>query len=237
MIAIDEQEALVAARFDELWARFKPEVADDDPRVRGILASLGPVDGLRILDLGCGKGRFARILANRGARVVGLDVSPGMLAAARSVGLDCVLGSARRLPFASSSFDAAVAVEVFEHLGPHAVDEAIAEVSRVLRPGGTFVLIDKSAYALNARRPWLPALAVKWIDQRRGRWMYPAGGPVRERWFRPGAMRRRLGRSFGEVRVRHLLANDEAGRFPFEAFPAARLFVLWSARSPEGGLA
>ncbi len=237
MIPIDEQEILVAARFDELRTRFKSEVDDDDPRVRGILASLGRVDGLRILDLGCGKGRFARILADRGARVVGVDVSPGMLAAARLAGLDCVLGSARRLPFPASSFDAALAVEVFEHLGPMAVDEAIAEVSRVLRPGGTFLLIDKNAYALNARRPWLPALAVKWIDQPRGRSMYPAGGPVRERWFRPGALRRRLGRSFAEVRVRHLLAIDEAGRFPFEAFPAARLFVLWSARLPEGGLA
>lgn len=237
MIANKEQESLVAARFDTLHARFKPDVADDDPRVRGILASLGPLDGRRILDLGCGKGRFARVLSDRGARVVGLDVSPGMLAAARTSGIDCVFGSARRLPFASSSFDGAFAVEVFEHMEPRAIDDALAELRRVLRPGGTFALVDKSVYALNARRPWLPAVAVKWLDQRRGRWMYPAGGPVRERWFRPAAMRRRLARWFPEVRARHLLAVDEAGRFPFEIFPAARLFVLWSARSPEGGAA
>lgn len=234
MTAIDGQEAIVAARFDALHARFKAEVADDDPRVRGILSSLGATRGRRILDLGCGKGRFARILAARGAQVVGLDVSAAMLAAAREAGLDCVRGSARRLPFRAASFDAAIAVEVFEHLEPRALDDACDELRRVLRPGGTFVLVDKSAYAMNARRPWLPAVAVKWLDQRRGRWMYPAGGPVRERWFRPAALKRHLSRWFPEVRVRHLLARDEAGRFPFAWLPATRLFVVWAARTPGG---
>jgi SAM-dependent methyltransferase len=227
-------EAIVADRFDALHARFKSEVADDDPRVGGVLEGLGPLMGRRVLDLGCGKGRFARVLAARGARVVGLDVSAAMLAAAREAGVDCVRGSARRLPFASSSFDGAIAVEVFEHLEPRAIDRACEELRRVLRPGGTFVLVDKSVYALNARRPWLPAVAVKWLDQRRGRWMYPARGPVRERWFRPIALKRRLARWFPEVRMRHLLARDEVGRFPFATVPATRLLVLWAARSPGG---
>ena len=174
------------------------------------------------------------MLENRGARVVGLDVSAAMLAAARESGVDCVRGSARRLPFASSSFDGAIAVEVFEHMEPRAVEAACGEIRRVLRPGGTFVLVDKSVYALNARRPWLPAVAVKWLDERRGRWMYAAGGPVRERWFRPLAMKRRLLRWFPEVQVHRLLSRDEAGRFPFAAMPVARLFVLWVARSPGG---
>jgi ubiquinone/menaquinone biosynthesis C-methylase UbiE len=228
------QEAIVAARFDALHARFKPDVADDDPRALAILESLGPVRGRRILDLGCGKGRFARILAARGARVVGLDVSESMLAAADGAGLGRVIGSARRLPFRNAGFDAAIAVEVFEHLEPQAIDAACDELRRVLRPGGLFVMVDKSVYAMNARRPWLPAVAIKWLDQRRGLWMYPAGGPVRERWFRPAAMRRRLSRWFPEVRMRHLLSRDEAGQFPFQSIPGTRLFVLWAARSPGG---
>jgi SAM-dependent methyltransferase len=228
------REAIVAARFDALHARFKPDVAEDDPRAQALLESLGPLHGRRILDLGCGKGRFARILADRGARVVGLDVSAAMLAAAGGAGLDRVRGSARRLPFRDASFDAAIAVEVFEHLEPRAIDDVCDELRRVLRPGGRFVLVDKNVYAMNARRPWLPALAVKWLDQRRGLWMYPAGGPVRERWFRPAGMRRRLARWFPEVRMRHLLSRDEAGRFPFRSVPATRLFVLWAARSPGG---
>ena len=234
MSVIEDHEAFVAARFDALQARFKPEVAEHDPRVRGILASLGPLRGRRILDLGCGKGRFARILAGRGARVIGLDVSGSMLSVAREAGVDCVRGSARRIPFEAASFDGAIAVEVFEHLEPGVLDDACEELRRVLRPGGIFVLVDKSVYAMNARRPWLPAAVVKWLDERRGRWMYPARGPVRERWFRPRAMQRRLTRWFPEVRVRHLLATDEAGRFPFSAVPSTRLFVLWAARSPGG---
>jgi SAM-dependent methyltransferase len=232
--AVDGHEAIVAARFDALQARFKPEVAEDDTRVQGILASLGPLRGRRILDLGSGKGRFARILAGRGAHVIALDISPAMLAAARGAGLDCVRGSAQRLPFREESFDAAIAVEVFEHLDPRALDDACAELRRVLRPGGLFVLVDKSVYAMNARRPWLPAVAVKWLDQWRGLWMYARGGPVRERWFRPAGMRRRLTRWFPDVRVRHLLAGNEAGRLPFSIVPATRLFVLWAARSPGG---
>jgi SAM-dependent methyltransferase len=234
MNVIERHEAIVADRFDALHARFKRDVAEDDPRMRAILQSLGPLRGLRILDLGCGKGRFARILASRGARVVGLDISAAMLSAARETGLDCVRGSARRLPFAAASFDGAIAVEVFEHLETRALDDACDELRRVLRPGGIFVLVDKSVFAMNARRPWLPAVAVKWLDERRGRWMYPARGPVRERWFRPTALRRRLSRWFPDVQVRHLLAREEVGRFPFSSIPTTRRFVLWAARSPGG---
>ena len=122
--------------------------------------------------------------------MVGLDLSAGMLAEA--AGLARVRASARRLPFGRASFDAALAVEVFEHLAPEAIDRVCGEVLRVLEPGGTFVVIDKNAWSWNARRPWLPSLAVKWIDERRGLWMYSHRDPVRERWFRPRELKRRL---------------------------------------------
>jgi 2-polyprenyl-6-hydroxyphenyl methylase/3-demethylubiquinone-9 3-methyltransferase len=219
-------EAEVAGRFDALRGRFKGAVAADDVRLRALRVGLEPLPGRRVLDLGCGKGRFARRLAEAGAEVVGLDLSAAMLAEATGVGR--VRGSARRLPFAAATFDAVVAVEVFEHLA--AVEPALAEARRVLRPGGVLAIVDKNAGALDAARPWLPKLLVKWIDERRGRWMYPAGGPVRERWFWPGRLRRALERRFVDVRVAYLLSPAEAGCRLFRHVPRARLMVLWTAR-------
>ncbi|WP_422925344.1 class I SAM-dependent methyltransferase [Singulisphaera sp. PoT] len=228
-----EYEAEVAARFDELQARFKRVVPDDDARLRALVSTLEPLRGKRILDLGCGKGRFASRLAEGGAEVVGIDLSAGMLEEAE--GLNRVRCSASRLPFASASFDAVVAVEVFEHL--EAIDPALSEARRVLRDGGILAIVDKNAASLNAHRPWLPSLAVKWIDQRRGRWMYRHDERVRERWFWPRRLSIRLRRDFEDVSVRYLLSPNEADRWVFRQFPAARLMTVWSAKVAVAGRA
>jgi SAM-dependent methyltransferase len=225
-------EATVSARFDELEACFKAEVPSSDVRLRSALAALTPGPCRRLLDLGCGKGRFAAHLQDRGAEVVGLDLSAAMLA--RAGGLSRVRGSARRLPFAAESFDGVLAVEVLQHVAPRGLDAVLAELRRVLRPGGTVAIIDKNAGALNARRPWLPGLVVKEIDRRRGRWMYPPDAPVRERWFWPGDLKERLRRWFVAVQVVYLLSAEEAGRWPFERIPATRQMALWTARAPGG---
>lgn len=225
-------ERYVAARFDAMEARFRPDVGREDYRLGPIVRALGGVAGLRLLDLGCGKGRFGRHLAALGAEVVGLDSSPGMLGQAR--GLGRVLGSAWRLPFGSRRFDGVIAIEVFEHLPRLGVEAALREIRRVLRPGGRLLVADKNRFALDARRPWLPKLAVKWVDERRGLWMYPPGGPVRERWFGPGALARSLRRGFGRVEVEFLLSPEEAGRAVFRRIARARLMTLWTARAPGG---
>jgi 2-polyprenyl-6-hydroxyphenyl methylase/3-demethylubiquinone-9 3-methyltransferase len=151
---------------------------------------------------------------------------------AGGTGFGRVRAAGRHLPFASSTFDAALAVEVLEHVAD--LDPVLAELRRVLRPGGTLAILDKNAAALDARRPWLPAVLVKWIDERRGRWMYPPGAPVRERWFRPNAMARRLGRSFHGVATDYLRSPSETAAV-FGGCPGVRRFVLWTARRPGGG--
>lgn len=226
-------EAAVQAAFNAQVARFKASVAPDDVRLCAVLRAFGDMTGLRVLDLGCGKGRFAARLVERGARVIGLDVSSAMLGQAR--GLARVRGTARRLPFAAGSFDGVVAIEVFEHFSAAGLDDALAELKRVLRPGGLLAVVDKNAGALDATRPWLPSLAVKWIDECRGRWMYDRHSAARERWFWPQALRARLAGLFDSPRVEHLLMPAEECGLVFRALPAARLMTLWTARAPGGG--
>ena len=94
-----------------------------------------------VLDVGTGEGQVARLVAQLGARVVGLDPTRAQLEVARERGGDptYVRGGAERLPFADASFDAVVACLVFEHIPDHV--PAIAEVGRVLAPGGRFVFL------------------------------------------------------------------------------------------------
>jgi ubiquinone/menaquinone biosynthesis C-methylase UbiE len=118
-----------------------------DPRiyhVQLILEYLGDLNAKRVLDAGCGKGRFARVLAERYPRasIVGLDLAEAML---RHVppSIGACAGSMTALPFPSGIFDCAYATESLEH----AVDiqVAVAEICRVVRPGGRIVIIDKNS--------------------------------------------------------------------------------------------
>jgi ubiquinone/menaquinone biosynthesis C-methylase UbiE len=229
---ISAHETEVTFRFDALHWRFKPSVDPEDYRLRGICNAIGPVEGLRILDLGCGKGRFARELQAQGAMVTGIDLSTAMLSEAS--GVDRVRASARSLPFRSGCFDAVIAVEVFEHLAPETWRTALSEARRVLTSRGSLAIVDKSLASWNAQRPWMPSALVKRIDERRGRWMYPADGPVRERWFWPSKLRKEMQRYFADVRIVHLLSPAEEERMLFRKLPTTRLMALWFARADGG---
>ena len=103
----------------------------------GVLEWLAAQPGERILDLGCGDGQLTERIAASGASVMGLDASPQMAAAARARGIAVEEGSAEAMPFLEQSFDA-----VFSNAALHWVrgqDAMLAEVRRVLRPGGRFV--------------------------------------------------------------------------------------------------
>jgi 2-polyprenyl-6-hydroxyphenyl methylase / 3-demethylubiquinone-9 3-methyltransferase len=142
---------------DELWwDPAGPAVilhAINRPRVAFYLKALGDLGGRLVLDAGCGGGLVARELAAAGAEVVGVDRSLGSLGVARRAvgrrgpdpeGVPRSMGSFRpaqgrleRLPFADGSFDAVVAADVLEHLPD--LPAAVAELARVLAPGGSFL--------------------------------------------------------------------------------------------------
>jgi ubiquinone/menaquinone biosynthesis C-methylase UbiE len=105
-----------------------------------VLVQHGDLAGRRVLDVGCGTGSLAGALAERGARVWGVDPSEEMLAVARSrlgrrVGLK--LGRAEALPFKDGWFERAV-LRLVVHLVDRA--RALPELARVLSPGGRLVI-------------------------------------------------------------------------------------------------
>ena len=122
--------------------------------------ALGELDGYaKVLDIGCGEGQIARVLQRRNLAnqlIVGVDPTEGQIRVAveRSVGDAYLRSGADGLPFANGIFDAVLACLVFEHID--ALDDAIAEVSRVLRPGGRF------SFFLN--HPLLQTPNSGWID-------------------------------------------------------------------------
>jgi ubiquinone/menaquinone biosynthesis C-methylase UbiE len=108
-----------------------------------------------VLDVGCGDGQVSRLASTLGATVVGIDPTWNCVSVAnqRGGGVFARAGAAQ-LPFADATFDAVVACLVFEHIRD--VDAAIAEVARVLQPGGRF------CFFLN--HPLLQTPNSGWID-------------------------------------------------------------------------
>ena len=120
-----------------------------------------PVEaGDRVVDLGCGSGRFLFWLQETGAYLLGADVSPHFAAEARSR-IDLVAADLRRLPLADDAFTKAISLDVMEHLSPEGVRALFAEVGRVLADGGQFFL-----YSHVRRRSWIagPVRAVNKVS-------------------------------------------------------------------------
>ena len=120
--------------------------ASDRGRIVGVTEALAVAATLPprscILDVGCGNGvPITEALISAGHRVIGLDSSEGMLAHFRInlPGTPVVRGDARSCPFANSSFDAAISWGMMFHLTRDGQAVALANLSRVLKPGAPFL--------------------------------------------------------------------------------------------------
>lgn len=142
----------MAAEYNEREPHFRPE---NQARVRERLERLRVEFGGRLLDIGCGTGFIIDLAADLFDDVRGVDLTPAMLARVRPrPNVQVYMADAARLPFEAGSFDVVSAYSFMHHLQD--LDPVLAEVHRVLRPGGCFY-VDLEPN----RHFWLNAMSVR----------------------------------------------------------------------------
>lgn len=180
------------AQFKEVqkqgWARFAALEAQTTVSAPRLVKHAGVRAGHRVLDVACGTGVVAITAARLGTRVTGLDLTPELLARAREnasiAGVDISWheGDVEQLPFSDADFD--VVLSQFGHMFAPRPAVAVAEMLRVLKPGGTI-----------AFSTWPPELAIGRMFALGGRYMPPPppGVAPPPLWGDPNVIRERLG--------------------------------------------
>jgi demethylmenaquinone methyltransferase / 2-methoxy-6-polyprenyl-1,4-benzoquinol methylase len=184
-----------------------------DPRWRRLLVSRLPRDGGHVLDVATGTGLVAAALLDHGFRVTGLDQSAEMLARARTRfgdGVELVEASADALPFPAEAFDHLT----FTYLLRYVEDPGatMAELARVVRPGGSIAMLEFGLPRGIWRRPWelwvdigLPTagrlLSPGWHDV--GRFLGPSIRSFHERCPEPRLLELWRAAEIGDLHVQH----------------------------------
>jgi len=178
-------------RHPHLYERENEAIARDG-RLDAALFELAPWTGKHLLDIGCGTGFWLPRYGEHAARVTGVEPDPALLERARSrpapASVSVVSGSAEHLPLPDASVD--VAHARFAYFFGAGAEKGLAEVRRVLRPGGVFIAIDndwsggdfadllRDAVGGNASHD-PDAIARWWADQGARRVMVEAGWTAR----------------------------------------------------------
>jgi SAM-dependent methyltransferase len=124
--------------------------------------------GARVLDVGCGRGEFLELLADRGIEAVGVDADPEMVGLARGKGLEVEQGDAiGYLEARSAAFDGVFAAHVVEHLPPVALSALVAAAAASLKPGGRIIVVSPNPGNLQM------LMNDFWIDLQHVRFYHP----------------------------------------------------------------
>ncbi len=193
----------LASTYDA-WYETEEGLRHDTAQRRVVLSLLTPpyAQTRKLLDVGCGTGRWSRFFAQQGYDVTGVDVSPAMIAVAKARQTPHCrfdLADAVSLPFPSGSFDAVCAMAVLEFVSD--ARQACAEMMRCVKPGGCLVVGTLNRLAeINQRR--LARQAEPYLSAQ---------------MFAPEELRQLL-LSLGEVTIREtkeygLGSNDRSGAF------------------------
>lgn len=126
---------------------YPEKINENDGRVQEIISFFGDLNGKKIIDVGCGKGRFLRVIKEKfpNSQLYGLDISEKMLQYCPD-GVETKIGSTLDIKYPDGYFDYVYTVEVLEHA--LMVENAIKEMIRILKIGGKIVIIDKNVSKL-----------------------------------------------------------------------------------------
>lgn len=171
----------------EGWALFAPMEALTTIPAAALVQFAGVRAGERMLDVACGTGVVTVTAAQLGAKVRGLDLAPALLARAKQnaeiagVDIDFVEGDVEALPYGDGEFD--VVLSQFGHMFAPRPEVAIAEMLRVLKPGGRI-----------AFSTWPPEMFIGGMFSLISRYLPPPPGvPPTTDWGRADVIRERLG--------------------------------------------
>jgi ubiquinone/menaquinone biosynthesis C-methylase UbiE len=184
-------------------------------QIEPLIAGLGGTP--TVLDLGCGAGRCLDWFAARHPawRLVGVDpIDP------ERPDRDIQVGTANRIPLGDASVEAVYATIALQHVGD--IDGALAEIGRVLKPGGLLAVFDRNPVSVRGLlKPW---------HEIKGRWIYSWDAPFRERWYTAGHWRGLMRKAgFRTAKVKGY--TDNGGRGWRGRLPINR-FLLIAARKP-----
>lgn len=216
------------------WAHFGPLAAYTTPSAARLVRFAGVKAGQRVLDVGCGTGVVAITCARLGAKVTGSDLTPELIAQAREnaeiseTQIEWHEADVEKLPFKKAEYD--VVLSQFGHMFAPRPDVAVAEMLRVLKPGGTI------AFAT-----WPPDTFVGSTFMMVARYAPPppAGVSPPVQWGDPAIVRERLGdavkdlafdrdlmivSSLGPKHARHVMERT--------AGPVLKLVEMLSAKDP-----
>jgi SAM-dependent methyltransferase len=216
------------------WAHFTPLQTITTPAAARLVTFARLQTDMRVLDVACGTGVVAVTAARIGARVSGLDLTPELLTAAREnariagVSIDWHEGDAEALPFDAGAFDAVVSQ--YGHMFAPRPDVAVAEMLRVLKPGG-----------IVAFSTWPPELFTGRVFALVGRYSPPPppGVSPAPLWGDPTIVRERLGAAVKDltfdrafITVAALSVPHYREMFERTAGPVLKLVEALSASDP-----
>jgi SAM-dependent methyltransferase len=176
------------------WAHFAPLELQTTPCAARLVKRAGVRPGQNVLDVCCGTGVVSVTAARLGARLTGLDLTPELIERAKenariaNLDIDWREGDVEKLPFGDASFD--VVLSQFGHIFAPRPEVAIAEMLRVLKPGGTI-----------AFSTWPPELFVGRMFALTAGYMPPPppGVSPPPQWGDPNIVRQRLGAAVKDI--------------------------------------